>query len=176
LPSPLQNAFINLYSRETDIIYNDALGNILMGKALLPRAAVASTLHGIGAQFEDSLKTLRHCGTQAEQEVGLVLGLLRAYPAEKIAATLAEAEFGRMYCVQETVETLIEATKIRHLLGRKLGAGGAGISGGERQRIALARCLAKESWKLLIVDEPFTSLDALAEDELSQVLRAYTPR
>lgn len=110
----------------------------------------------------------------AEQEAGLILGLLRTYPVEKIAATLAEAEFGRSYCVKETVDALIKITGIEHLAGRNLGEGGAGISGGERQRIAMARCLAKENWKLLIIDEPFTSLDALAEEELSQVLHTYT--
>jgi len=202
LPSPVQNAFINLYSQEIDIIDDDALGNILMGKTLIPRASVASTLQAIRERFEDSLEALRRCDSKTalfkelgkkrheplrimlglplwsrlpeSREVGLMESLLQWYTNAEIAAVLAEADFGRTYCVRETVDTLIDATKIRHLLGRKLGIGGAGISGGERQRIALARCLAKESWKLLIVDEPFTSLDALAEDELSQVLRAYT--
>ena len=96
---------------------------------------------------------------------------LREYTDEAIALVLAEAEFGRSYCVKERVDALIQATGIGPLLGRKLGERGAGISGGERQRIALARCLAKENWKFLIIDEPFTSLDALAEDELAGVLR-----
>ncbi|MCE5256719.1 MAG: ABC transporter ATP-binding protein/permease [Spirochaetaceae bacterium] len=202
LPSPLQNAFINLYSQETDIINDDALGNILMGKTLIPRAAVASTLQDIGGQFVDILEALRHCVTPAEMfrklgkkqyeplrvilglpllsrlpashEIRLMESLLQQYTDEEIVTVLAEADFGRRYCVQETVDTLIDTTGIRHLLGRKLGIGGSAISGGERQRIALARCLAKENWKILIVDEPFTSLDVLAETELSQVLRAYT--
>ena len=109
-----------------------------------------------------------------DQETGLVLRLLRTWSVEEIATILAEAEFGRSYCVKEKVDALIKATGIEYLVGRKLGERGTNISGGERQRIAMARCLAKENWKLLIIDEPFTSLDALAEEDLSQVLHNYT--
>lgn len=109
-----------------------------------------------------------------DQETGLILGLLRTCSVEKIATILAEAEFGRSYCVKEKVDALIKATGIEHLAGRNLGEHGTCISGGERQRIAMARCLAKENWKFLIIDEPFTGLDALAEEELSQVLHDST--
>jgi len=109
-----------------------------------------------------------------DRESTLVGGLLNDYCDEPLASVLAEAEYGRSYCVAENVERLIEDTGLAYLGERKLGLRGANISGGERQRIALARCLAKENWKILILDEPFTSLDALAEDELSDVLKRST--
>ncbi|MFZ2914696.1 MAG: ABC transporter ATP-binding protein [Rectinemataceae bacterium] len=212
LPVPVQYAFINAYSQETEILDDDALGNILVGKEMIAVADVEATKEKLSAQFSESLSVLRVCVADTKgkdekkqqnalfrevgkkrhellrcilglpllsrlpvaQETGLVAGLLRDYTDEAIARVLAEAEFGRSYCVKERVDALIQATGIAHLLGRKLGERGAGISGGERQRIALARCLAKENWKFLIIDEPFTSLDALAEDELAGVLRDYT--
>ena len=202
LPLPLQNAFINLYSQETEIINDDALGNILMGKTLISDAEVLSIKLSIIKKFTDDLKALRCYTTKAAifNELGkkqyepfrIILGLpilsrlsvlheshlieslLKHYSNKEIASVLAEAEFGRRYCLQEKVDSLIDITGIRHLVGRKLGEGGAAISGGERQRISLSRCLAKENWKILILDEPFTSLDAIAEAELSQVLRSYT--
>lgn len=50
------------------------------------------------------------------------------------------------------------------LLGRRF-AGGMGLSGGEWQKIALARAYMKDA-KLLILDEPTASLDARAEYEV----------
>lgn len=108
------------------------------------------------------------------QEPSLFLSLLDRYSTREMAAIFAEAEFGRSYCVSEKVESLIQSVGLSHLVGRTLGQRGGGISGGERQRIALARCLAKENWKFLIIDEPFTSLDALAEEELSGILQDHT--
>lgn len=202
LPVPLQNAFINLYSQETEIINDDALGNILMGKTLISNAEVVSIKQSIIEKFTDNLETLRCCtkkaaifyelGKRQYEPLRMILGLpissrlsvlresqlieslLTYYSNKEIASVLAEAEFGRRYCLQEKVDALIDITGIRHLLGRKLGEGGTAVSGGERQRISLARCLAKENWEILILDEPFTSLDAIAEAELSQVLRSYT--
>ncbi|MFD8936502.1 ABC transporter ATP-binding protein [Streptomyces sp. NPDC059578] len=50
---------------------------------------------------------------------------------------------------------------------------GVALSGGQWQRLALARAMLREGRDLLILDEPTTGLDPAAEQQLHERLRAY---
>ncbi len=68
------------------------------------------------------------------------------------------------------VDTLVEALGLTPLLERQIPYGGGGLSGGEKQKISLARALAKDA-PVLILDEPGNDLDRETMDWLASYLR-----
>ena len=67
------------------------------------------------------------------------------------------------------VEEVLEVFGLRAWADAMPGA----LSGGQRQRVAVARAAAGARNKLLLLDEPFTGLDAMVRGELIEALRAW---
>src|SRR5271157_404152 len=77
---------------------------------------------------------------------------------------------------QECMEVLQQAAA-HSLLSRAdrgldtlIGEGGVKVSGGEKQRLSIARALLRRP-QLLVFDEATSSLDSLTEEEISQTIR-----
>jgi len=66
---------------------------------------------------------------------------------------------------------ILESFGIAHLGSRRPGE----ISGGERQRVALARTLVTRP-RVLLLDEPLTALDAVTRSQIVDDLRAWNAR
>jgi ATP-binding cassette subfamily C protein CydCD len=63
--------------------------------------------------------------------------------------------------------------RLPHGVDTRLGDGGAGLSMGERQRLALARAFVRDA-PLLVLDEPTASLDAETEADVLDAVRRLT--
>jgi len=70
------------------------------------------------------------------------------------------------------LKAILALSRVEHLTAKMPSQ----LSGGERQRVALARSLAASGCTLLLLDEPFTGLDAALRDELIADLRVWLGR
>jgi ABC-type Mn2+/Zn2+ transport system ATPase subunit len=66
----------------------------------------------------------------------------------------------------EVVDEMLELVGMTHLARRPIGH----LSGGEQQRVSIARCLAQEP-ELFLLDEPTASLDWKAKDGIVELVR-----
>lgn len=64
------------------------------------------------------------------------------------------------------LDELLQEFNIRHVENRK----GTELSGGERRRVEIARCLALEP-KFILLDEPFAGVDPLAVADIQEIIR-----
>jgi sulfate transport system ATP-binding protein len=109
-----------------------------------------------------------------KRKVGFVFqhyALFKHMTVEKNIAFGLEIQKQKKQLIQERIGELIDLVKLkgyeRHYPDQ--------LSGGQRQRVALARALAAEP-RVLLLDEPFGSLDAKVRDNLAQWLREFHTR
>ncbi len=102
--------------------------------------------------------------------------LAKEYSANKEFLTdyLSKLLASRKYYIQERFDAIVSDLEITYLDGRNFGQRGKDISGGEKNKIALARLLLPAFNFYLIIDEPFTAMDAITEKKCFDVLKKYT--
>ncbi|MCF6291599.1 MAG: ATP-binding cassette domain-containing protein [Desulfobacterales bacterium] len=101
-----------------------------------------------------------------KRQLGYVFQEFTLFPHLNVAGNVA---FGARD--SRRVDELLRLFGIRHLRDRRVQK----ISGGERQRVALAQALAREP-EVLLLDEPFSALDPLTRGKLRQDMLAYKSR
>ena len=103
------------------------------------------------------------------RKVGYVFQDLALFPHLSVEANI---EYGiSSLTVQERQRrsaTILDSFRIAHLRSRRPGQ----VSGGERQRIALARALVIDP-AILLLDEPLAALDAATKSKIVDDLRAW---
>lgn len=86
---------------------------------------------------------------------------------------LADIKVNKNYYIKEKYDKLIDDLNINYLEGRELGQRGLNISGGEKNKICLARLLLLETELPYLIDEPFTNVDLLSEKQSVSILSDY---
>lgn len=74
----------------------------------------------------------------------------------------------RIACADEFIE------KLKHKYDTDLGQGGVNISGGQKQRLCIARALLKKP-KILILDDSTSAVDTMTEAKIREGLASYIP-
>jgi ABC-type sugar transport system ATPase subunit len=104
-----------------------------------------------------------------DRKIGLVYQDLSLFPhmtvAQNISYPLKNKKLSK-YEKQKTIEKLAGHMEILHLLKRYP----SGLSGGEAQRVALARTLASDP-EILLLDEPLSNLDVKLKSDLRALLK-----
>jgi ABC-type sugar transport system ATPase subunit len=104
-----------------------------------------------------------------DRKVGIVFQDYAVFPHMTVFGNIAyplKPRKEHKKCISEKVEKAADAMNITHILGRSTEK----LSGGELQRVALARTLIT-SPRLLLLDEPLSSLDASLKDDMKRLLR-----
>jgi ABC-type sugar transport system ATPase subunit len=104
-----------------------------------------------------------------ERNIGIVYQDFALFPHlsvyQNIAYPLKNRKFSKDK-IRNKIEEIAREFEISDLLNRKPDT----LSGGEKQRVALARCLAMQP-QLLLLDEPLASVDVRLKDSLNALLR-----
>ena len=79
----------------------------------------------------------------------------------------------RLVEAQSLAATLLE--RADKGLGTRIGEGGVKVSGGEKQRLSIARSLLRQP-DLMVFDEATSSLDSITEEEVSATIREVAER
>jgi ABC-type Fe3+/spermidine/putrescine transport system ATPase subunit len=147
--------------------YYVMLGRSGAGKTQLLELVAGLEHPDTGTIFLDNVDITRQ--RIQDRKVGIVFQDYAVFPHMTVFGNIAyplRARKEDKKSIAEKVEKAATAMNIKHILERSTEK----LSGGELQRVALARTLIT-SPRLLLLDEPLSSLDASLKDDLKHLLR-----
>jgi ABC-type multidrug transport system fused ATPase/permease subunit len=136
-------------------LYNQQKGQILFGGREISDFQTSSILQRVGYVGQDSLlfdETISD---------NINVGLKTEVTDEQLKQLIKKANAHDVYDIND-----------QSSLTRTLGLKGCHVSGGQRQRLAIARALARNNLKpsILILDEATASLDGKNEEQIQKVI------
>ncbi len=132
--------------------FGPASGKVLVNGTDLSRIAISTLREGTG---------------YVEQNPCILTGTIR----DNVRIGDEDATDDEILSVLETVGLHMPGASGPKLLDCRVGESGLSLSGGQKQRIALARALVRKP-RLLLMDEPTSSLDGIAEHRVVKLIRS----
>lgn len=187
---------IRYYGQDVEIFDKDIMFNITLGKIGLDKFEYAEKEREIEDEIKLCIEKMKKYKKQkvnlSKNEMKIIqeIYLLDNYQIrdtqilQKIAdnfpkdtsfiqGLFAKMNMARHYYKNEKYKALVADLKLGYLEGRNLGQRSAHISGGEKNKIMLARFLLPEFGNLFILDEPFVNLDMLTEAVCIECVKKY---
>ena len=111
---------------------------------------------------------------RADQGIGYLpqeASVFRSLSVEDNIRAMLETTTQSKAEIAETVESLLQEFHIEHVRHRT----GMQLSGGERRRVEIARCIALAP-RFILLDEPFAGVDPIAVADIQSIIRHLKAR
>jgi len=143
------------------------------GKTTLVKLLLGLYQPNIGSVLYNNIESTRIHLTELRLQLGLV-----SQDSQLFSGTIRDnLLFVKPSATDEEIIDVLNKAACQNLLRRAsngiystIGEGGIKLSGGEKQRISIARALLRNP-KLLIFDEATSALDSITEEEISETIR-----
>ena len=193
IPKPLIRSVIRYLKQDEEIFDEDLKYNIVLNKKGISKIEYDEILNKIYLE----LRSLRECrddneamkkkhatecvvelfgvyelGENRKKKITEYMQIIKNMDADQLLF-LAGLYASKEYYVESKYIEIIHDLNLTKLEGRRLGQRGNKISGGEKNKIILARFLIMENQQFFIIDEPFTNVDTISETTCMNVLKKY---
>lgn len=148
------------------------------GKSTLVKLLVGLYTPVSGAIYYNNISTKDIRFNQVRRQLGFV-----TQDTHLFAGTIKEnLQFVKPDATDEEILSALEKSASAYLLARsekgintQIGEGGIKMSGGEKQRLSIARALIRNP-RLLIFDEATSALDSLTEEDITETVKEISAR
>lgn len=181
------NAVSFKYSRFEENILEDVSLSVragekiaIVGKSGSGKSTLLKLLAGLYEPTEGTIKINRKdIRTIHEKSIKRTISIVNQKPTIFNASLLENIVMNQQEFDERRLEQAIYASRVSEIiqnlplgLETPISEGGMNLSGGQMQRISIARALVKET-QLLLMDEPTSSLDNISENFIMNQLKHY---
>ena len=148
------------------------------GKTTLVKMLVGLYKPAEGAIFYNNINANEIDLTELRQQLGFV-----TQDAQLFSGTIKDnLLFVKPNATEEEINDVLQKSACQNLLLRAenglnttIGEGGIKVSGGEKQRLSIARALLRKP-RLLLFDEATSALDSITEEEITKTIRSISSK